>query len=237
MASLVARSFARRPLAAAAATRLGVSSRQFAAFSRTIPIFNEDELPYHIVVGMPALSPTMEAGSLAEWYVKEGDSFIAGDSLAKIETDKASIDFEAQDDGYVAKLLAEAGGSDEITVGVPIMVTVEEEEDITAFADYKAPAAAPAPAAPAKEEAVAPPPPPPAPKVEAAVAPAAATPPPPAPAATPPPPAPAADAPASVAAIAKGWGQLAKDSPLAKTLSKQQTQYIESYGTTGQVPL
>jgi hypothetical protein len=59
------------------------------------------DLPYHIVVGMPALSPTMETGVLAEWYLSEGSSFIAGEAIAKIETDKASIDFEAQDDGFV----------------------------------------------------------------------------------------------------------------------------------------
>ena len=66
-------------------------------------------MPYHLVVGLPALSPTMESGALAEWYVKEGDFFRAGDGLAKIETDKAAMDFEAQDDGYVAKILVAAG--------------------------------------------------------------------------------------------------------------------------------
>ena len=77
--------------------------------SRTAANWNDADLPYHLVVGLPALSPTMESGALAEWYVKEGDSFSAGDGLAKIETDKASMDFEAQDDGYVAKILVEAG--------------------------------------------------------------------------------------------------------------------------------
>ena len=89
------------------------NNRTFA--SRTAANWNAAaaELPYHLVVGLPALSPTMETGTLAEWYVKEGDSFSAGDGLVKIETDKASIDFEAQDDGYVAKILVEAGtGSD-----------------------------------------------------------------------------------------------------------------------------
>ena len=69
----------------------------------------QKDLPYHLVVGLPALSPTMEAGSLAEWYVTVGDTFSAGDGIAKIETDKAAMDFEAQDDGYVAKILMEAG--------------------------------------------------------------------------------------------------------------------------------
>jgi pyruvate dehydrogenase E2 component (dihydrolipoamide acetyltransferase) len=53
---------------------------------------------------MPALSPTMETGVLSEWFVEEGSEFSAGQSLAKIETDKASIDFEAQDDGFIGKL-------------------------------------------------------------------------------------------------------------------------------------
>ena len=84
---------------------------------------------------MPALSPTMEAGTISSWKVGEGESFSAGDSLAEIETDKASIDFEAQDDGVVAKILVEAGGG-EINVGVPILVTVEEEGDVAAFKDF-----------------------------------------------------------------------------------------------------
>ena len=85
---------------------------------------------------MPALSPTMETGTISEWKVKEGEAFAAGDSLAEIETDKASIDFEAQDDGVVAKILVDAGTAD-ITVGKPIMVTIEEEEDVAAFADFE----------------------------------------------------------------------------------------------------
>jgi biotin carboxyl carrier protein len=72
-------------------------------------IVAEKDLPYHIVVGLPALSPTMDSGALSEWYVNEGDSFSAGDGIAKIETDKAAMDFEAQDDGYVAKILLQAG--------------------------------------------------------------------------------------------------------------------------------
>jgi pyruvate dehydrogenase E2 component (dihydrolipoamide acetyltransferase) len=69
---------------------------------------SSSSLPYHLVVGLPALSPTMEVGTLSEWYKNEGDSFQAGDGLAKIETDKAAIDFEAQDDGVVAKILISA---------------------------------------------------------------------------------------------------------------------------------
>ena len=97
---------------------------------------SSDDLPYHIVVGMPALSPTMESGTISKWNVSEGSTFVAGDSLAVIETDKASMDFEAQDDGVVAKLLVSEGG--ELNVGVPIIVTVEEEGDVSAFANFVA---------------------------------------------------------------------------------------------------
>jgi len=186
---------------------------------------------------MPALSPTMETGILAEWYVSEGSEFSAGEPLAKIETDKASMDFEAQDEGVIAKILMEAGG-DDISVGTPIMVTVEETEDVAAFADFVA--EAPAAPAPAEEPTV--------PVVEA-TPPAPATPPPePAtPVATPAPIAePEAVAPPEmdelVAAVAPvmstGWGDFAKiNSPISKTLSLSQKEYIEKYGTTGQVPL
>jgi pyruvate dehydrogenase E2 component (dihydrolipoamide acetyltransferase) len=187
---------------------------------------------------MPALSPTMETGILSEWYIQEGAGFIAGQSVAKIETDKASIDFEAQDDGFIAKFLMEAGTGVDIVVGTPIMVTVEEESDVAAFANFTAPAVDVVAAA-----AEAPPPPKPeAPKVEAAApapAPVVKTAPAPAPvvAAVPPP-----TMEAMVAAVAPvmstGWGEFAKlNSPLIKTLSKQQKDYISKYGTTGQVPL
>jgi len=103
--------------------------------------------PPHEVVGMPSLSPTMEAGTIAEWTLGEGDSFSAGDVLCEIETDKATMSFEAQDDGAIAKILADPGK--EIDCGVPIVITVEEEEDAAAFKDYVLEAAAPAePAAP-----------------------------------------------------------------------------------------
>ena len=205
------------------------------------------DLPYHIVVGMPALSPTMEMGTLAEWYVSEGSEFGAGDSLARIETDKASIDFEAQDDGVVAKILMQ-GNSEDVAVGTPIMVTVEDPEDVAAFADFVADTTPSAPAAPAAKPAPAaadPPAPTPAPPTPAPVAAAAA----PVQAATPPPPAPAApsavpppSAEAVVAALAPvlstSWGGFAKiNSPIAKTLSKRQQEYLDKYGTTGFVAL
>jgi pyruvate carboxylase len=90
------------------------------------------ELPYHLVVGLPALSPTMASGTLAEWYLKEGDSFSAGDGLAKIETDKAAMDFEAQDDGFVAKILIPAGGND----GTFLLVKVVLERRVRSANQY-----------------------------------------------------------------------------------------------------
>jgi pyruvate dehydrogenase E2 component (dihydrolipoamide acetyltransferase) len=60
-------------------------------FLHNSAVFAKEALPYHLVVGLPALSPTMDRGTLGEWYVKEGDKFSAGDGLAKIETDKAAV--------------------------------------------------------------------------------------------------------------------------------------------------
>lgn len=93
--------------------------------------------PKHEIVGMPSLSPTMEAGTIASWNVKEGDSFGAGDVLCEIETDKATVSFEAQDDGVIAKILAKAGAA-EIKCGMPIMITVDDASDVNAFKDYVA---------------------------------------------------------------------------------------------------
>lgn len=90
----------------------------------------------------------MESGTIASWNLNEGESFGAGDVICSVETDKATVDFEAQDDGVIAKILAQAG-SEEIKCGEPIMITVEDEDDVGAFKDYvvEASAAAPAPAA------------------------------------------------------------------------------------------
>ncbi|SMH29847.1 pyruvate dehydrogenase complex dihydrolipoamide acetyltransferase [Maritimibacter sp. HL-12] len=76
---------------------------------------------------MPALSPTMEEGTLAKWLVKEGDTVAAGDLIAEIETDKATMEFEAADEGIVGKILV-AEGSEGVKVNTPIAVLVEEGE-------------------------------------------------------------------------------------------------------------
>ena len=85
---------------------------------------------------MPALSPTMSQGNLVEWTVKEGQEVAPGDSLAEVETDKATMTWENQDDGFVAKLLVPAGAQG-IEVGTPVLVLVEDEADVAAFKDYQ----------------------------------------------------------------------------------------------------
>jgi len=97
---------------------------------------------------MPALSPTMEEGTLAKWLVKEGDTVSSGDILAEIETDKATMEFEAVDEGIVGKILI-AEGTEGVAVNTPIAVLIEEGEsvdDAAAEPAAGAPAAAEAPA-------------------------------------------------------------------------------------------
>src|SRR6056297_3913140 len=76
---------------------------------------------------MPALSPTMEEGTLAKWLVKEGDEVSSGDLLAEIETDKATMEFEAVDDGTIGKILI-AEGTEGVKVNTPIAVLLDEGE-------------------------------------------------------------------------------------------------------------
>ncbi len=78
---------------------------------------------------MPALSPTMEFGTLAKWHVKEGDPVAIGDIIAEIETDKATMEIEAIDEGVVGSILI-AEGTEDVAVNVPIAVIVDEGEDV-----------------------------------------------------------------------------------------------------------
>ncbi len=82
---------------------------------------------------MPALSPTMEEGTLAKWLVKEGDTVSSGDILAEIETDKATMEFEAVDEGVIGKILI-AEGTEGVKVNTPIAILAEEGEDVDAVA-------------------------------------------------------------------------------------------------------
>ncbi len=119
-----------------------------------------------IEVLMPALSPTMEEGNLAKWNVKVGDTVSSGDVIAEIETDKATMEVEAVEEGVVAKLLIEEG-AEGVKVNAPIAILLDEGEDESALDATPAAASAPAPAA------VPEPAPAPAPMVEAAPAPEA----------------------------------------------------------------
>ncbi len=104
---------------------------------------------------MPALSPTMEEGTLAKWLVKEGDTVSSGDIMAEIETDKATMEFEAVDEGIVGKILI-SEGTEGVKVNTPIAILVEEGEDASALPVAAPAAAAVTEAAPAAVEAPAP---------------------------------------------------------------------------------
>ncbi|MFS8038379.1 pyruvate dehydrogenase complex dihydrolipoamide acetyltransferase [Xanthobacter sp. AM11] len=147
-----------------------------------------------IEILMPALSPTMEKGNLSKWLKKEGDTVKSGDILAEIETDKATMEVEAIDDGVLARIVVPAGSQD-VPVNQLIAVLAGEGEDVTAAAagagQGGAKAETPAPAAPA------------------AAAPAAAA-----------APVPAAPVPAAPAPAANGQAGRVFASPLARRLAK-----------------
>ncbi len=142
---------------------------------------------------MPALSPTMTEGTLLKWHVKEGDAVGSGDILAEIETDKATMEVEAVDEGRIGKLLV-AEGAEGVAVNAPIAVLLEEGEDESAIAAAPPAAIAPEPIA--------------TPATPAAPPPAAAAP------APVPAPAPAAASPAAA-------GERIAASPLAKRMARQ----------------
>ena len=111
-----------------------------------------------IEILMPALSPTMEEGNLAKWLKNEGDKIVAGDVIAEIETDKATMEVEAVDEGTLGKILIPAG-SEGVKVNTPIAVLLQDGESADAIgkpAPAKAEAVAEAPPAPAEKPAAAP---------------------------------------------------------------------------------
>ncbi|XP_010062665.2 dihydrolipoyllysine-residue acetyltransferase component 2 of pyruvate dehydrogenase complex, mitochondrial [Eucalyptus grandis] len=120
--------------------------------------FSSDSgLPPHQEIGMPSLSPTMTEGNIARWLKKEGDKMSPGEVLCEVETDKATVEMECMEEGYLAKII-KGDGSKEIKVGEVIAITVEDEEDIEKFKDYspsasvdKVPADKSEPSAPKKE--------------------------------------------------------------------------------------
>ncbi|XP_051134782.1 dihydrolipoyllysine-residue acetyltransferase component 3 of pyruvate dehydrogenase complex, mitochondrial-like [Andrographis paniculata] len=111
---------------------------------------SNSDLPPHQEIGMPSLSPTMTEGNIAKWLKKEGDKVAPGEVLCEVETDKATVEMECMEEGYLAKILREEGSSG-IKVGEIIAITVEEEEDIAKFKDYT-PSASGAASSPAPEK-------------------------------------------------------------------------------------
>ncbi|XP_059484872.1 dihydrolipoyllysine-residue acetyltransferase component of pyruvate dehydrogenase complex, mitochondrial [Neocloeon triangulifer] len=136
--------------------------------TKCVRFYSSGNLPSHKKVLLPALSPTMESGTIVSWEKKEGDQLNEGDLLAEIETDKATMGFETPEEGYLAKILIPAGSKD-VPIGKLVCIIVESQDDVAAFKSYvddgkaaPAPApAAPAPAAPAAASTAATPPPPP----------------------------------------------------------------------------
>ncbi|CAI5760423.1 unnamed protein product [Candida verbasci] len=98
-------------------------------------LYSSGKFPPHTVIHMPALSPTMTQGNIQSWAKKVGDQLAPGEAIAEIETDKASMDFEFQEEGYLAKILMDAGSND-VPVGQPIAVYVEEADDVPAFENF-----------------------------------------------------------------------------------------------------
>lgn len=157
-----------------------------------------------IAIKMPALSPTMEEGTLSRWLVKVGDKVSAGDIMAEIETDKATMEFEAVDEGTIADI-AIAEGTEGVKVGTVIATLAEEGEDVASVkpaGGEAAPAAAPAP------------------KAESAPAPAAA-------------PTPAPTAATSAPALATTSGDRVIASPLAKRIAADKGIDLKAVKGTG----
>ncbi|KAL4914120.1 dihydrolipoamide acetyltransferase component of pyruvate dehydrogenase [Aspergillus aurantiobrunneus] len=129
---------------------------QLPALSALSRFYASKSFPPHTIISMPALSPTMTAGNIGAWQKKAGDGLQPGDVLVEIETDKAQMDFEFQEEGVLAKVLKESGEKD-VSVGSPIAVLVEEGTDVGAFESFGLEDAGDgAGAAPAKESEEAP---------------------------------------------------------------------------------
>jgi len=203
------------------------SSQRFAAFNSsnqgvlyTSKCFYSSNLPEHSLIRLPALSPTMEHGTLARWAKKEGDQITEGDLIAEVETDKATMGLESTEEGYIAKILVPEKSKD-IPLKTLLCVVVRDKKDLDAFKDFKedgvpkaAPQAEPTPA--------------PSPSLPAAQAPPATTTPPP-----PPPPQPQAEAAAPHQA-----GDRIFTSPLAKKIAAERNidlALVKGTGPEGQI--
>ncbi|XP_054269137.1 dihydrolipoyllysine-residue acetyltransferase component of pyruvate dehydrogenase complex, mitochondrial-like isoform X1 [Macrosteles quadrilineatus] len=171
--------------------------------------YSSKEYPSHNRVLLPALSPTMEMGTIVSWAKKEGDKLNEGDLLAEIETDKATMGFETPEEGYLAKILVAAGAKD-VPIGRLVCIIVENESDVEAFKDFKDDGSVAAPSKPTTTSAPPPPPPP-----------AASTPPPSAPSFAPP-------STPSFAPPSASSGSRVYASPLAKKLAAEKGLSLES---------
>ncbi|MES1915333.1 MAG: hypothetical protein MHM6MM_007302 [Cercozoa sp. M6MM] len=139
--------------------RLALTRRSTAALAQVRAFALPDDVPSYTRLEFPALSPTMEEGNVAAWNVDEGQEVTAGDSYCDVVTDKATVSWDAIDDGYIAKLFVEEG-TEGLPVGTLCGIQVEDEADVAAFKDAVpedfvggASAAAPAEEAPKVQEA------------------------------------------------------------------------------------
>lgn len=167
------------------------------------------DLPAHTRVALPALSPTMESGTIISWEKKEGDKLNEGDLLAEIETDKATMGFETPEEGYLAKIVV-AAGTKEVPIGKLVCIIVENESDLAAFKDFQDTNAPPPAAAAPKPSAPAPAPAAPAPKT--------------------PPPLPTPASPTPMTAVEQR-GPRVYASPMAKKLAETQKLRLEGQGS------
>ncbi|KAK6029572.1 pyruvate dehydrogenase complex dihydrolipoamide acetyltransferase [Ostertagia ostertagi] len=187
------------------------------AVIRSVRLLCSGNLPSHKRVALPALSPTMEMGTVISWQKKEGDQLSEGDLLCEIETDKATMGFETPEEGYLAKIIIQEGSKD-VPIGKLLCIIVEKEEDVAAFKEFKDDGASAAPPA-AEASAPASPQPPPKPAAKA----------------EPPPPPPAAEstpAPSSPPPVSQG-GRVGA-TPFAKKLAKERG--VDISGVTGSGP-
>jgi pyruvate/2-oxoglutarate dehydrogenase complex dihydrolipoamide acyltransferase (E2) component len=220
--------------------------------SRSLPFPLLNSIPSRYasqVVTMPALSPTMTSGKIAKWTKKEGDKVTSGETIGEVETDKASVDFVFQDEGYIAKFLVKEGAED-VPVGSPVCIVVDEASEIAAaqaapapVASPTKPAPAPVPATPAATPKSTAAPQVPSPVKVVASAPVAAAPAPaPAPAAKP---APVVAAVSAAASSSGGgdylaferWGSSLARASMGAGVARAQRAYTDVFGYSGHDPL
>ena len=121
-------------------------------FVRSYSDDSSGKYPEHHIINLPALSPTMEMGTIVSWEKKEGDQVSEGDLLCEIETDKATMGFETPEEGYLAKVILPAGSKD-IPIGRLLCIITPNEEDVAKFKDFTVVEEEPKKADPAKQKA------------------------------------------------------------------------------------